>query len=391
MATKTNKPLSRRKQARLSRVIDRELDQKARIQENIIKILIFGTDGSGRSTFFRTISHLHQTDRSLTTQHLIASIHSICLHAIKTLSELTDLSDPEILAAKKIIDTVSLDTLLDEKIGECIDKVWRDYNVQAVYTSSKWNRKGRSALERMKKTNQALRIEIEESKLDFRPEIMKILLSYTLEHGAFVNSGYFLDHIREITKPGFVPEFDSIIRTPPPVATGIAELSFSSDVGHFTIFDVSGQRNKTSKWIQCFGGISCLFFITSLSFYDEYLESDPTVNRLLESLEVFEDLVNGNWASKSGIVVFLNRLDIFREKLKENPFTLCFPNYTGESADDAVAYLKDRFQERDHVGTRRVYVYSINPLNKDSIDKVWKDIESLMGRPLNHNPELFML
>jgi GTPase SAR1 family protein len=242
MASKETKPLSRRKQARLSRLIDRELDQKARGQEHIIKILIFGTDGSGRSTLYRAIAHQHNQADQSTPPQLIASIHSVCLHAIKTLSEISDISNPEILTAKKAIDNVPSETLLDEKLGESIHKVWRDENVQSTYTSSNWTRQGRRGLEKMKKANQAIKSEIEEVQLGFKPEIMGILFSYVLEQGAFVNSGYFLDRIRDITKQGFVPEFDSLIRTPPLGTNGINELSFKTGFGNFTVCDVSGQK-----------------------------------------------------------------------------------------------------------------------------------------------------
>ena len=35
------------------------------------------------------------------------------------------------------------------------------------------------------------------------------------------------------------------------------------------------------------------------------------------------------WFEESSIILFLNKMDIFKKKIKVTPITTCFPNYTG--------------------------------------------------------------
>lgn len=41
---------------------------------------------------------------------------------------------------------------------------------------------------------------------------------------------------------------------------------------------------------------------------------------------------NSPWFRETAFVLFLNKTDIFEEKIKKKDLTCCFPNYTGENA-----------------------------------------------------------
>lgn len=47
------------------------------------------------------------------------------------------------------------------------------------------------------------------------------------------------------------------------------------------------------------------------------LREDRQVNRLTESLNLFEDVANSPYFVKSAIILFLNKTDLFRDKLKQ--------------------------------------------------------------------------
>lgn len=48
-----------------------------------------------------------------------------------------------------------------------------------------------------------------------------------------------------------------------------------------------------------------------------------------ESLKLFDSICNNKWFTDTSIILFLNKKDIFEEKIKKSPLTLCFPEYTG--------------------------------------------------------------
>lgn len=53
-------------------------------------------------------------------------------------------------------------------------------------------------------------------------------------------------------------------------------------------------------------------------------------NRMHESLKLFDSICNNKWFKDTSIILFLNKKDIFEEKIKKSPLTLCFPDYTGK-------------------------------------------------------------
>lgn len=52
-------------------------------------------------------------------------------------------------------------------------------------------------------------------------------------------------------------------------------------------------------------------------------------NRMQESLKLFDSICNNKWFTDTSIILFLNKKDLFEEKIRKSPLTICFPEYTG--------------------------------------------------------------
>jgi guanine nucleotide-binding protein subunit alpha len=48
-----------------------------------------------------------------------------------------------------------------------------------------------------------------------------------------------------------------------------------------------------------------------------------------ESLKLFDSICNNKWFTDTSIILFLNKKDLFEEKIKKSPLTICFPEYGG--------------------------------------------------------------
>ena len=48
-----------------------------------------------------------------------------------------------------------------------------------------------------------------------------------------------------------------------------------------------------------------------------------------ESLKLFDSICNNKWFTDTSIILFLNKKDLFEEKIKKSQLTICFPEYTG--------------------------------------------------------------
>ena len=53
-------------------------------------------------------------------------------------------------------------------------------------------------------------------------------------------------------------------------------------------------------------------------------------NRMDEALRLFNSILNNKWFLDTSVILFLNKKDLFQEKIKEKPLSECFPDYRGE-------------------------------------------------------------
>ena len=50
---------------------------------------------------------------------------------------------------------------------------------------------------------------------------------------------------------------------------------------------------------------------------------------MLESLQLFKSICNNRFFRQAGMILFLNKKDLFAEKLRFASIHTCFPDYTG--------------------------------------------------------------
>ncbi|KAH8163588.1 hypothetical protein CIB48_g4659 [Xylaria polymorpha] len=112
------------------------------------------------------------------------------------------------------------------------------------------------------------------------------------------------------------------------------------------MFDVGGQRSERKKWIHCFENVTSIIFCVALSEYDQVLLEESSQNRMMESLLLFDSVVNSRWFMRTSIILFLNKVDIFKAKLPRSPLGNYFPDYSGgNDVNKAAKYLLWRFNQ----------------------------------------------
>jgi guanine nucleotide-binding protein G(o) subunit alpha len=140
--------------------------------------------------------------------------------------------------------------------------------------------------------------------------------------------------------------------------TGIVEVHFSFKNLNFKLFDVGGQRSERKKWIHCFEDVTAIIFCVAMSEYDQVLHEDETTNRMQESLKLFDSICNNKWFTDTSIILFLNKKDLFEEKIKKSPLTICFPEYTGaQEYGEAAAYIQAQFEAKNKSTTKEIYCH----------------------------------
>ena len=67
-----------------------------------------------------------------------------------------------------------------------------------------------------------------------------------------------------------------------------------------------------------------------LTGYDLVLAEDEEMNRMIESMKLFDSICNNKWFVDTSIILFLNKKDLFEEKIVRSPLSICFPEYGGK-------------------------------------------------------------
>ncbi|OUM54046.1 hypothetical protein BVG19_g3389 [[Candida] boidinii] len=159
------------------------------------------------------------------------------------------------------------------------------------------------------------------------------------------SANYFFDNFDRIVDPNYLPSVTDVLRTRKQTS-GIYDVKFNLEDINVHLYDVGGQRSERKKWIHCFDNVTVVMFCVALSEYDQVLLESGTQNRLEESLNLFESVVNSMWFRRTSIVLCLNKIDIFIEKLPKSPLENYFPDYAGGSdVNKAVKYILWRFRK----------------------------------------------
>jgi guanine nucleotide-binding protein subunit alpha, other len=182
--------------------------------------------------------------------------------------------------------------------------------------------------------------------------------------------------------------------------TGITETVF--DLGNLTyrMFDVGGQRSERKKWIHVFDNVQVVLFLVAISGYDQALVEDRTgvsvsssdlldpltscQNQMHEALMLFDSIADSRYFQKSALILFLNKIDLFREKLSSgmSPISKYFPDYHGGSTDVLAAqeFFAEKFRRcvRTRQPNKEVYVHYTNATDTDLLKKTMDSVQDMI-------------
>ncbi|KAJ7029900.1 G-protein alpha subunit-domain-containing protein [Mycena alexandri] len=162
---------------------------------------------------------------------------------------------------------------------------------------------------------------------------------------------YFFSSIHRIAHPAYVPNEQDILHARVE-STTMTHTSIPLGDLSIYVFDVGVEREK---WIHHFEGITSIIFCAALSDYDQVSAEDSRVNRMRESLGLFDSIVNSPWFWRTSVILLLNKIDVFRKKLSRIPLERYFPEYTGGSdLNRAAKFILWRFLQENRA---RLSVY----------------------------------
>ncbi|KAJ6250254.1 guanine nucleotide-binding protein g(o) subunit alpha [Anaeramoeba flamelloides] len=151
------------------------------------------------------------------------------------------------------------------------------------------------------------------------------------------------------------------------------------------IIDVGGQRNERKKWIHCFENISVVIFVAAISEYDQTLFEETNTNRMTECLMLWKEITNSRWLQNAFEILFLNKVDIFEEKIKSEPLGDWFDDYEGGTdPEKAKIFLLNKFLALNENPDKNLFTFFTIAINKDSIKNVFVSMKhSLKERKID--------
>ncbi|BFZ58109.1 hypothetical protein PYCC9005_005168 [Savitreella phatthalungensis] len=134
------------------------------------------------------------------------------------------------------------------------------------------------------------------------------------------NCTYFYSALDRIFRESYLPTDQDILRCRLKT-TGIHETVFHLRDLTYRMVDVGGQRSERKKWIHCFEGVTSVLFLANVAGYDQVLEEDRSGlpeknNQMREAIMLFDSICNSHWFAQSSMIVFLNKIDLLRSKLR---------------------------------------------------------------------------
>ena len=79
------------------------------------------------------------------------------------------------------------------------------------------------------------------------------------------------------------------------------------------------------------------------------------------------------------MILFLNKSDLFKEKIENVALTVCFPDFDGtQSHDESLNYIKREFIARNKREDRQIYIHVTCATDAGNVEKVFNDVQHIV-------------
>lgn len=314
-------------------------------EQQKVKLLLLGTGESGKSTFVKQLKIIHANGFSDKEREEFKSaiINNIiyCIRALITGAE-TIGAKVKAKESSEVVMQPEYDILSNSFPDELVDhikKLWKDKGIQKAY-------------------------------------------AHRSEFQLYDSAKYFFDEIDRIADSGYLPTTEDVLRVRVKT-TGISEIEFKLGETNFLVVDVGGQRNERRKWIHCFDNVNAILFLVSLSEYDLVCFEDSTTNRMEESIKIFSETVNNPSFENISFILFLNKNDLFVEKIHDKSLTVCFPEYEAPDDEDELEeharnYIKEQFLKESKNTQRTIVTHVICATDTDLVKRIFDSVKNII-------------
>ncbi|RKP27811.1 putative Gpa2-guanine nucleotide-binding protein alpha-2 subunit [Syncephalis pseudoplumigaleata] len=336
---------------RHSRQIDRQIREDAKKSKTQVKLLLLGkcAGESGKSTILKQMRLIHAkgfTDLERESHRIV--IFTNLLHSMRLLLEamerehvqFADASNMSYLSLFSQVPVIKRNEPYPHDYQVALRSLWADANVRACL------------------------IQANECAINDSAE-------------------YYFNDLDRLFAPGYIPTDQDILRCRVKT-TGITETLFNVGALTYRMFDVGGQRSERKKWIHCFEDVTALLFLAAISGYDQVLVEDRDTNQMHEALMLFDSICNSQWFVHTSVILFLNKVDLFKKKIHYSPVSRYFPDFKGNMAGNdhdpsqTSVFFKRRFEALNRSPDKTVYSHFTHATDTKHISNIMNSVKDII-------------
>lgn len=333
-----------------SQEIDKMIEKDKRLLQRQVKLLLLGAGESGKSTFLKQMKIIHgiKFEPDLILEYQI-TIYQNIIRGMKVLVDARNKLNIQWENTQneeygnfilKFENNTRLDSRLFLAYAPSLYRLWNDGSIRRAY----------------------------ERRREFQ-----------LSDSVY----YFLENLERISRIDYIPTNKDILHARK-ATKGISEFTIPINNIPFTFVDVGGQRSQRQKWFQCFESVTSILFLVSSSEFDQVLVEDRKTNRLEESRNIFDTIVNNVIFQSVSIILFLNKTDLLVEKLskKETDISQYFPSFAGNPFEpsDVQSFLLQFFGSTKRDPKKPLFHHFTTAVDTENIKVVFNAVKDTILR-----------
>jgi GTPase SAR1 family protein len=317
-----------------------------------MRVILLGIGGSGKSTFSKQMKIIHQGINPEIAKTYRGVLLTNILLGLKAIgSEKQDLESTENYKKSRWIlslDENNVDGWNDEIINR-IKALWLDVGVHETWEA--------------------------------------------IKDTTLIQLDYLMDNLDRYLQPDFIPSYEDILRARQR-STGVSTYTIEEERTTWQLTDVGGQYSERSKWGNFFNekNPNVIIFFLALDEYNIQNTELKTEHKTKFdlALSVFTEILCGDGPvvdHKLFRIVFLNKVDLFEEKLRDDKKWVDFKtimNYNGQrSVTECTKCIEEKLRDINrkllkdtHPDDMELSIHVTNALDTEGMKKVSEDIKS---------------